>query len=170
MLFYELEKIRELRMRSVYFRFLFICSFFIIFACSHEKDINKQFIQNYAPKYAGSEFITLEKLYKIPIDEFDKYFISEIWSMDVDRDTNLYVLDYWESTVTVFDKNGKFLRTMGGVGRGPGELEKPGSLSIHNGKIYIYQWFKGIKILDLQGDYLDFFIKSNLNFGIDLVI
>ncbi|KPK91985.1 hypothetical protein AMJ80_06985 [bacterium SM23_31] len=152
-------------MKPVYFTLFVICGVFITFAYSQEKNVDKQqFIQNIEPKYAGSEFVTLEELYKIPVDEYEQYYFSDIWAMDVDSDTNLYVLDNQECTVTVFDKNGKFLRTMGGAGQGPGELEEPGSLCILDGKIYIYEWFKGIKVWDLQGNYVDFFIKDSSDF------
>jgi len=86
--------------------------------------------------------------------------------MDVDSDTNLYVLDFYESTITVFDKNGKYLRTMGRQGQGPNELEQPLCISIYDDKISIYEKFKGIKIWDLNGKYIDFILDNRKNISI----
>ena len=150
-------------MKSLYFTFLIICTFFVTITNAQDKKFTVQFIQNKAPKYADTEFITLEELYSINVDEFDEYYIYKLADMDVDSDTNLYVLDYFESTVTVFDKNGKYLRTFGGYGQGPGELERPLFISIYDDKISIYEKFKGIKIWDLNGKYIDFLLKSGGN-------
>ena len=152
MLFYEFEKIRGLKMRPVYFTFLIACGFFIIFACSQENNIKIQKL----PKYADSEFITLEELFRIDTNEFKEYYIYRVRAMDVDSDTNLYILDYYESTVTVFDESGKLLRAMGGKGQGPNELDQPYNLSISDEKMYIYLNGQGMKILDLKGKYIDF--------------
>ena len=147
-------------MKSIYFTILIICNLFVAFTHAQDKKVTVQFVKNKAPKYADTEFITLEELYSINVEEFDEYYIYKLADMDVDSDTNLYVLDYFESTVTVFDKNGKYLRTFGGNGQGPGELERPLIISIYDDKISIYENFKGIKIWDLNGKYIDFILKS----------
>lgn len=154
-------------MRPVYFKFLIACTFFIIFACSQENNIKKQqFIQNVEPKYADSEYITLEELHSIDVNVFDEYYIYQVNDMDVDSDTNLYILDYYESTVTVFDKSGKYLRTMCGKGEGPNELWNPKSISINDNKMHIFQHNRGMKILDLNGKYVDFIRPKITNYEI----
>ena len=144
-------------MRKIYF-VLIICNFMFSFAFAQGKKEQIPFIYSESPKYNTTEFITLEEIHKINVDEFEEYYIYKVESMDADNDANLYVLDRFECTITVFDKNGKFIRTMSRRGQGPGELENPESISINNGKIYIYQDGKGIKILNLQGKYIDFFL------------
>jgi len=147
-------------MKKIYFVFLIIANIFTTVSIAQEKKVTVPFIKNDAPKYADSEFITLEELHSIDVNVFDEYYIYKLADMDVDSDTNLYVLDYYESTITVFDKNGKYLRTMGRQGQGPNELRFPLSISIYDDKISIYERFKGIKIWDLNGKYIDFILKS----------
>ena len=150
-------------MKSLYFTFLIICAFFVTITYAQERESKVQFIHNDAPKYTGTEFITLEELHSIDVNVFDEYYIYEVRDMDVDSDTNLYVLDLYESTITVFDKNGKYLRAMGRKGQGPNELESPISISIYDDKISIYENRKGIKIWDLNGKYIDFLLKGGGN-------
>ena len=50
---------------------------------------------------------------------------SELRSVQVDDQENIYTLDMKEIKVRVFDKSGKHLRTFGKKGKGPGELDMP---------------------------------------------
>ena len=152
-------------MKSLYFIFLIICAFFVTITNAQERESKVQFIQNKSPKYAGTEFITLEELHYIDVNVFDEYYIYKLADMDVDSDTNLYVIDFYESTITIFDKNGKYLRAMGRRGQGPNELENPLSISIYDDKISIFENFKGIKIWDLNGKYIDFLTQSGKSIG-----
>ena len=135
-----------------------ICNFMFSSAFAQNKQEKIPFIFSESPKYSTSKFITLKELHKIDVDVFKEYFINEVRTMDVDSDTNLYVLDYYESKITVFNKNGKFMRTMCGKGQGPSELMQPMSLSINDGKMYIYEKNKGMKILDLYSKYIDYIL------------
>ena len=53
------------------------------------------------------------------------YSFNQIQTLAVDAQENIFVLDYKESHVKVFDKTGKYLRTIGRKGQGPGELAGP---------------------------------------------
>jgi len=112
-------------------------------------------------------FINLKELYRIPLDDESgkyQYYIRDTWGIDADNDMNLYIADYFNCTITVFDKNGKYLRTMGGKGQGPGELINPETICIIGKRIYIYEHLKGIKTLDLNGRYVDFAVAKFGNF------
>ena len=124
-------------------------------------------IESSIPKFINEEFISLEELYNINVAKFDKYYIYEVMSMDVDDDLNLYVLDYFEATITVFDRDGNYIRSMGGKGQGPNELEKPIGFSIHNDKIIIHENHKGVKILNLQGEYIDLRLELHSLFPVE---
>jgi len=147
-------------MKKIYFiiiYYIFIYNFIFSFAFAQGKKEQVPFIFSESPQYSTSEFITLEEIHKIDVDVFEEYYIYQVRAMDSDSYTNLYVLDFYESTITVFDKNGKFIRTMGGKGQGPSEFIQPMSLSIINDKMYIYEENKGMKVLDLQCKYIDYF-------------
>jgi len=60
----------------------------------------------------------------------DEYLFSEIRDLGVDEAENIYVLDFKEPFVKVFDKSGNRLRTIGKRGQGPGEIQGPLSLCV----------------------------------------
>jgi hypothetical protein len=55
----------------------------------------------------------------------EDFMFSQIRSVQVDEEENIYVLDSKEVCVKVFDKNGRHIRTFGKKGQGPGELQSP---------------------------------------------
>jgi len=71
----------------------------------------------------------------------EDYQFSYIMTIDCDKDGNLYVLDYKDICVKVFDKEGKFLRKMFKSGDGPQELRRPRRLAInkYTGNLFIIQ-------------------------------
>jgi len=143
-----------------------IIIFSIPYKIAAQSNKSLQIKENTAPKYLKEAFISLEELYKINVNEFDKYYINDVTCIDVDDNLNLYVLDYYEAQITVFNKDGKYVRTMGGKGQGPNELERPIAMNIYNNKIYICQDHKGLKIFDLQGKYVDFNITKMGNYKV----
>ena len=50
--------------------------------------------------------------------------------VDADTDGNIYVLDAGNHCVKVYDAAGRHLRTLGREGQGPGELERPRSITV----------------------------------------
>ncbi len=118
---------------------------------------------NEKPMYTSAEFVSFEKMYNIDIDKYDEFLIPYVSHMAVDEKGYLYVLAIAEHKIFVFDNNGKFIKEMGGLGQGPRELTKPISLFINQNKIYIFEAMHGIKIWDLDGNYLDYILVSRNN-------
>lgn len=59
--------------------------------------------------------------------------------VDVDAKGRIFILEPFDSRVTVFDSVGRALSTMGRQGEGPGELEWPGSVSVtDDGHAYVH--------------------------------
>jgi len=58
-------------------------------------------------------------------EALEDFIFSQIRSVQVDEEENIYVLDSKEIRIKVFDKNGKPLRTFGKKGQGPGEIQMP---------------------------------------------
>ena len=144
-------------MRSL---FLATAYLLILYPSILEAQDKVQFLLNEKPRYADTEFITFEELHSIDLNMYDQYFISKISAFDVDSDTNLYVAAQFENTITVFDKSGNFVRKMGREGQGPNDLDSPANMNIHNGLIYIYESRRGMKIWDLNGEYVDYVPKN----------
>jgi len=70
---------------------------------------------------------------------------------------DLYVSDgYGNDRVVVFDKNGKFVRTWGKLGTGPGELSQPHSIALDSkGRVYVADRNNSrIQIFDSRGKFL----------------
>jgi hypothetical protein len=69
----------------------------------------------------------------------EDFVFSQIRSVQVDEEDNIYVLDSKEVCVKVFDKNGQHMRTFGERGQGPGEIQFPTRMHLVAGKeILIY--------------------------------
>lgn len=72
-------------------------------------------------------------------EDVEDFMFSQIRSVQVDDEDNIYVLDSKEVCVKVFDKNGKHVRTFGKRGQGPGEIQLPTRMYLVAGKeILIY--------------------------------
>ncbi len=82
------------------------------------------------PMY-GEDIFSIEEELSIGAEkEKDEYMFSLIRDIDVDNEGRIYVLDFKEAHVKVFDNKGEYIKTIGKKGQGPGELENPLSMSI----------------------------------------
>ena len=77
--------------------------------------------------FAGKDKITLELELTIGGEASDGAGdeLASVYDMDVDKDGNIYILEYSLSQVLKYDRNGKFIAKIGRSGQGPGEI--PGS-------------------------------------------
>lgn len=81
---------------------------------------------------------------------------SQIRTFAIDDAENVYVLDSKEAHIKIFDKNGKYIRTFGRSGQGPGELELPQSISINKTtkEIIVQEISRRLSIFALDGKFL----------------
>ncbi|MBN2245065.1 MAG: 6-bladed beta-propeller [Candidatus Aminicenantes bacterium] len=93
--------------------------------------------------------------YKISsTDKFGNYILNKPSMILLDKQDNLYVLDPPEGNIKIFDTGGRFLKTIGRKGQGPGELNVPSLICIINEEILIEDTGnRNIIILDLNGAY-----------------
>ena len=64
-------------------------------------------------------------------------------SVAIDRQGNIHVLDFEAKTVSIFDSVGKFLRTLGRPGDGPGELQFPSGVRVAtDGVVSVFDFSK----------------------------
>jgi len=79
---------------------------------------------------------------------------GQVRSIDADSVGNIYVLDFQASEIRVFGPTGSHLRTLGGAGRGPGEMAEANGFAIAgDGTLWLqdhgqYQFIR----LDLEGE------------------
>ena len=109
-----------------------------------------------------------EPLYKTPVLELkeelslggpdapgDQAFDS-IRNFVVDDAGTIYVLDQRAAHVKVFDASGRYVRTIGRKGQGPGELELPGTISLNRttGELAVQQSTRRMTYFKADGTFL----------------
>jgi hypothetical protein len=62
---------------------------------------------------------------------------TNITSIALDRDGNLYVFDRPALSVKVFSSSGRFVRTIGRPGQGPGEFEGPAMIGVKGDTLWV---------------------------------
>jgi len=115
-------------------------------------------VKNSVPKYAGKKIMKLEKLYSIDVTNIS-FFGKETSHgfdrvIDFDENNNMYILDVYESTISVFNENGEFVKSFGREGQGPKEFSRSNAFFIKKDNIYVFQRFNEIKIVNLEGEYI----------------
>ena len=90
------------------------------------------------------------------LDGEDWEMFGSVTSMAFDAAGNLYVLDAQAARVTVFGRDGAFLRMFGKRGRGPGELSAPSQLGVlDDGSVAVMDLSNGgIILFDAEGSHV----------------
>jgi hypothetical protein len=145
-------------MRSAYRLGLYSFSlmvFLFVVSCHPKKD-QIQVIINSFPVYGEESIVDLEKLYRIDVTEISLFNKQNEYQgfVDFDGNGNLYVLDRYEGTITVFDENGRLINRFGRRGQGPSEFQEAHFMVISNNRIYVFHGRNELKILNLQGEYI----------------
>ena len=103
-------------------------------------------VSNSSPKFVDEKYVDLEKLYSIDVTQISMFGKESSRDfervIDFDKNNNMYILDEYESTISVFNENGKIVKTFGRKGQGPKEFSRPNTLIIKKDKIYIFQGFQ----------------------------
>jgi hypothetical protein len=88
--------------------------------------------------------------------ENEECMFSDLRSVKVDDEENIYILEWKEIKIKVFDKNGKHIRTFGTRGQGPGEMTMPVRMEMTPGNNLVIQDLTGAKLIfySLDGTYL----------------
>lgn len=145
---------------------LLISAFMLLVSCGKEKAEWKGTIEEEngvtvvmnpkEPMY-GEEVLSLEEELSIGEKEgSEEYMFSQIIDLGVDDEERMYVLDFQEAQIKVFDRKGDYLRTIGKRGQGPGEIQRPMNLVITSkGQILVND--RGARFLHffkLSGEYI----------------
>lgn len=72
----------------------------------------------------------------------------------VGSDHSIYLLDSYLGTVFHYNRSGGLLRTIGGKGQGPGELERPRFLSLLEDKLFVLGG-GFVNVFSLDGNFID---------------
>jgi len=88
--------------------------------------------------------------------EDEDYIFHRPQDIKVEADGTMFVMDWGDSTFKIYDKQGKYIRTIGGKGQGPGEFGMLIYFSIgSDGHIYVTDFMNHrIAILNENGGYI----------------
>jgi len=96
-----------------------------------------------------------------PEDKLIRYIGGIIENIEGD----VFILDTDSHHILKFDSKGKYLKTIGREGQGPGDFSIPTSMTIKNDHIYVYEFGNyRFSVLDNQGKFLKI-IKTKQAFG-----
>lgn len=84
------------------------------------------------PMYEQPVLILNEELRIGEEENRSDYLFYKVRSIAVDNKENIYISDEGENHVKVFNREGKYLRTIGRPGQGPGEIGHPTKIFIGN--------------------------------------
>jgi len=107
------------------------------------------------PLYGEIKF-ELEEDLSIGKEDDENFLFYKIADIQVDKDGNIYVVDFGNNRIQQFDFKGNYLQTIGREGEGPGEFVGPLRILFDKktGNIYIRDGLSSIKIFDKHGNYL----------------
>jgi len=129
----------------------------IIFVSCKSNDVIKK-ASNSSPKYTDKKYVDLEKLYSLDVTRismFGKESIPDFEKViDFDKNNNIYILDGFESTISIFNEDGEFVKTFGRAGQGPDEFLRPYALVIRKNKMYVFHGFSDYKVVNLEGEFV----------------
>lgn len=100
--------------------------------------------------------LVLKEDFSIGEGEQEEEMFSEMTAVEVDNEGNIYILDRKESMIKVFDSKGKYVRTIGKKGQGPGEVNQPVGIRITpNNELLVEDVFnQRLAVFALDGKFL----------------
>lgn len=103
----------------------------------------------------GETVELVEDLVVGPRGQDPNYLFFRPSGVAVDDDGRMYVLEMGNSRVQVFDPDGEYIRTLGGPGQGPGELELPAGITIGRDQVMVYDLnSRRLSLWDLAGNHV----------------
>ncbi|MDJ0841078.1 MAG: 6-bladed beta-propeller [Acidobacteriota bacterium] len=111
-----------------------------------------------ASTLTAADFSVIKTLEPIPEDH--PHHLSAPHAMDIDTQGNIYLSDGVAGVVFSWNSKGKFRKTIGSPGKGPGEFQfvkggGRGMVACGAEKVFVYDGAMGnISVFDMNGDYL----------------
>jgi hypothetical protein len=133
-----------------------------------EKEGGVTVIRNPKEPLHGELVLDLEQDLSIGREDDENYAFYKHITCALDSQENIYVLDFDQCRIQQYDREGKYVKTIGRKGQGPGEMENPSRIFIDpQDNIYVKQarQFKVfrtdggfVKSIALRSSISDFFI------------
>jgi hypothetical protein len=137
------DRQKEVRMRKALCIFL-VSALFAALACSKKPESAArvevidgiEHIHNASTPLHPDRTVSFGEDLSIGGEEYDMLFRPQRFI--VDQNENIYITDYQDQSIKVFDPNGEYLHSIGQKGEGPGEFSSVGYLTfLPNGKLMV---------------------------------
>jgi len=118
-----------------------------------EEEDGIKIIKNPKEPLFGEITFELEEDLTIGNKEDENYMFYRVRDIEVDKQGNIFVADMSNQRIQKFDKYGKYVRTIGRKGQGPGEFERPWKVRVrNNGDLYVADASFNIEVFDSDGN------------------
>lgn len=99
--------------------------------------------------------LSVQPLYTVGVAEGEAWeSFAQVWQVAFDAQGRLYVLDSGNHRIHVFDGGGKFMRSIGRRGSGPGEFHMPIGLAITGAdELVVNDAMRALQVFSLNGTY-----------------
>jgi len=107
------------------------------------------------PRDGRIEYVLEEELAIGGDVDDENYIFHRPQDIQIADDGTIYVMDWGNSTLKLYDQKGKYIRTIGGMGQGPAEFEKAIQFSPSaGGNVYVLDSVRHrVAVLDQKGEY-----------------
>jgi len=108
------------------------------------------------PMYEEEVFSLEEELSIRSTEEKEEYMFGYTVSIAVNDNGDIYILDIQQKNIRVFDRRGKYVKTIGRPGQGPGEMEMPTQIQItsQNELVAFDLRRRSLEYFSLDGEFL----------------
>ena len=150
--------------KTVFLSIIFAISVFVGLVLSAKQNVeykgkievknSVKIIHNPADPQFGEITFDLKEDLILGSEADENYLFYRVWDIKTDDERNIYVLDSGANRIQKYDKNGNYQQSIGRQGQGPGEFERPISLSFDNNKnLYVSEMAK-IHMFDPEGKFV----------------
>ena len=130
------------------------------------------------PMFVEDVFSLEEELSIGEAEGREEYMFSDVPFIAVDDEERIYVVDFKEAHIKVFDRNGNYVKTIGKKGQGPGEIGRTNYVSItsENEIMVLDGGNRRLAFFTLEGEFLKnistakmFLMQAEIDSGGDII-
>ena len=112
-------------------------------------------VRNPAEPLYGELELDLEEDLQIGREDDENYIFGQIFDIKMDDEGAIYVCDIKTPIVQMYDRNGRYVRTIGKIGQGPGEYERPMRMALLSEprRLYVQDMMR-LKAYGPEGEYI----------------
>jgi len=133
-------------------KFVFLIIFFVLSALAFLSSVEQKPLTEI---YKSGKIRLLPELTLNDDSLPEDIFFEAPVDLTFDSEDNIYICDYRTHNIKVFDPSGKFIKTIGREGQGPGEFQMPFYLAFAKGRLAVWELGKRrLSVLTVDGKYL----------------